>query len=132
MESGRRRVWIGGHISQLLLATRILVGIGEGGYGPAAPTLLADLFPLKTRGRALAVFCAAVPVGNALGYVLGGLVTEYWDWRWAFYVLTPPGCFSEFSASFKETRALRKHIPLCNGDGRARRITRRLSEPLPM
>jgi MFS family permease len=75
----------------VLLATRILVGIGEGGFGPAGPTVLSDLFPLETRGRVLAVFCAAVPVGNALGYVLGGLVTEYWGWRWAFYVVTPPG-----------------------------------------
>ena len=75
----------------LLLLTRIFVGIGQGGYGPAAPTVLSDLFPLETRGRVLAVFCAAIPVGNALGYILGGLVTEYWRWQWAFYVVTPPG-----------------------------------------
>ena len=75
----------------ILLATRILVGIGEGGYGPAAPTVLSDLFPLETRGRVLAIFYAAVPAGNALGYILGGLVTEYWGWRWAFYAVTPPG-----------------------------------------
>ena len=39
-----------------LLITRIFVGIGEGGYGPAAPTVLADLFSLQTRGRVMAVF----------------------------------------------------------------------------
>lgn len=75
----------------ILLVTRILVGIGESGFGPAAPTVLTDLFPLETRGRVLAVFCAAIPVGNALGYVIGGLVTEHWGWRWAFYAVTPPG-----------------------------------------
>jgi len=74
-----------------LLLTRIFVGIGEGGYGPAAPTILSDLYPLATRGRVLAVFCAAIPVGSALGYVLGGLVSSHWGWRTAFYVLTPPG-----------------------------------------
>ncbi|HXX42305.1 MAG TPA: MFS transporter, partial [Chthoniobacterales bacterium] len=35
----------------ILFATRICVGIGEGGYGPAAPTILADLYPIETRGR---------------------------------------------------------------------------------
>jgi len=75
----------------MLLATRIFVGIGEGGYGPAAPTILADLFPLGVRGRVMAAFCAAIPVGSALGYVLGGTINVYLGWRWAFYLVTPPG-----------------------------------------
>ena len=85
----------------ILLFTRVLVGIGEGGYGPAAPTILADLFPLSVRGRVLSVFCAAIPVGGALGYVLGGLINTHLGWRWAFYLVTPPGlllgllCFTQ-------------------------------------
>lgn len=74
-----------------LLLTRVFVGIGEGGYGPAAPTILADLFPLSTRGRVMALFCTAIPVGSALGYVLGGWINEHLGWRWAFYVVAPPG-----------------------------------------
>src|SRR5205809_5098333 len=58
----------------ILFATRICVGIGEGGYGPAAPAILSDLFPIETRGRVMAIFCAAIPVGSALGYVIGGLM----------------------------------------------------------
>jgi MFS transporter, Spinster family, sphingosine-1-phosphate transporter len=75
----------------ILFATRVLVGIGEGGYGPAAPTILADLFPIETRGRIMAIFCSAIPVGSALGYVIGGLVGAHMGWRWAFYLVTPPG-----------------------------------------
>jgi len=75
----------------ILFATRICVGIGEGGYGPAAPTILADLFPIETRGRKMAIFYAAIPVGSALGYVIGGLVGAHFGWRWAFYLVTPPG-----------------------------------------
>ncbi|PYL72023.1 MAG: MFS transporter [Verrucomicrobia bacterium] len=75
----------------ILFATRICVGIGEGGYGPAAPTILADLFPIETRGRVMAIFYAAIPVGSALGYVIGGLVGARFGWRWAFYLVTPPG-----------------------------------------
>ena len=75
----------------ILFATRLFVGIGEGAYGPAAPTILADLFPLQIRGRILAYFCAAIPVGSALGYVVGGLIGNHLGWRWAFYLVTPPG-----------------------------------------
>lgn len=75
----------------MLFGTRILVGIGEGGYGPAAPTVLADLFPIERRGKILAIFCAAIPVGSALGYVIGGAVAAHLGWRWAFYLVTPPG-----------------------------------------
>jgi MFS transporter, Spinster family, sphingosine-1-phosphate transporter len=75
----------------ILFATRILVGIGEGGYGPAAPTIIADVFPIQTRGRVMAIFYTAIPVGSALGYVIGGVVGAHMGWRWAFYLVTPPG-----------------------------------------
>src|SRR6266536_3936679 len=75
----------------ILFMTRIFVGIGEGGYGPAAPTILSDLFPIETRGRIMAIFCAAIPVGSALGYIIGGLIGAHLGWRWAFYLVTPPG-----------------------------------------
>src|SRR5262249_9058154 len=57
----------------MLLATRIFVGVGEAAYGPAAPTLIADYFPVEKRGRVLAWFYMAIPVGSALGYAWGGL-----------------------------------------------------------
>ncbi len=75
----------------ILFGTRILVGIGEGGYGPAAPTILADAFPVEKRGRIMAIFCSAIPVGSALGYVLGGQIGARYGWRWAFYLVVLPG-----------------------------------------
>ena len=74
-----------------LFITRIFVGIGEGGYGPAAPTILSDYFALQMRGRIMAIFCGAIPVGSALGYVLGGLINHQLGWRWAFYMVAIPG-----------------------------------------
>src|ERR1043166_8997943 len=84
----------------ILFATRIFVGIGEGGYGPAAPTIISDLFPIETRGRVMAIFCAAIPVGSALGYVIGGLVGAHMGWRWAFYLVAPPGLLLGFLCLF--------------------------------
>jgi predicted MFS family arabinose efflux permease len=76
----------------LLLLTRCFVGVGEAAYGPAAPTVISDLYPVKRRGSVLAWFYAAIPVGSALGYVVGGVVADSaLGWRWAFYLVVPPG-----------------------------------------
>ncbi|HEY8666861.1 MAG TPA: MFS transporter [Tepidisphaeraceae bacterium] len=75
----------------ILLFTRCFVGIGEAGYGPSAPTLISDFYPISRRGEVLAWFYAAIPVGSALGYILGGFVAKHWGWRMAFYVVVPPG-----------------------------------------
>lgn len=75
-----------------LFLTRCFVGIGEAAYGPAAPALISDLYPVKVRGQVMAWFYAAIPVGSALGYVLGGLMLRLsGDWPPAFYVVVVPG-----------------------------------------
>ncbi|MEQ1861237.1 MAG: MFS transporter [Chthoniobacteraceae bacterium] len=74
-----------------LLISRIFVGIGEAAYGPAAPTIIADMYPLEKRGRMLAYFYLAIPVGSALGYVFGGSVGGHFGWRWPFYLVVLPG-----------------------------------------
>jgi MFS family permease len=74
-----------------LLGARASVGIGEAAYGTIAPSLLADYFPETKRGRIMAIFFCAIPVGSALGYVVGGLVDEHWGWRAAFFVAGGPG-----------------------------------------
>jgi MFS family permease len=71
----------------LLLATRCFVGIGEAAYGPVAPAIISDLYPVKVRGSVLAWFYVAIPVGSALGYTLGGLA----GWPDSFYWVVPPG-----------------------------------------
>jgi MFS family permease len=89
----------------ILLLTRCFVGIGEAAYGPVAPAMISDLYPIETRGRVLAFFYVATPVGSALGYVLGGWIANSgigdWSarcfgawgesWRWAFFMVTVPG-----------------------------------------
>jgi MFS family permease len=75
----------------MLLVTRCLVGIGEAAYGPVAPAMLSDLYPVDHRGRVLAWFYMAIPVGSALGFVIGAQVAEIAGWRWAFLIVVLPG-----------------------------------------
>lgn len=78
----------------MLLATRALVGIGEASYATIAPTIIADLFPAEKRLRMLSIFYMAMPIGSALGYVLGSKVSalvysythESASWQWALRV----------------------------------------------
>ncbi|MBX3202595.1 MAG: MFS transporter [Labilithrix sp.] len=77
-------------IGSLLLA-RAVVGIGEASYATLAPTIIDDVTPPRRKGRALAVFYMATPVGAALGYLVGGFVESRWGWRAAFLVAGGPG-----------------------------------------
>ena len=75
-----------------LLIGRAAVGVGEASYGSVAPALLSDAFPAAQRGRALAFFSMAIPVGSALGYLLGGLLQRALGWRAAFFIVGAPVC----------------------------------------
>lgn len=74
-----------------LLAARALVGVGEAAYVAIAPALLSDCFPRAQRGRVLSVFNMAIPVGAALGYIVGGVMSQHYGWREAFFVAGAPG-----------------------------------------
>jgi MFS family permease len=75
----------------VLFLTRCFVGVGEAAYGPVAPTVISELYPIHKRGSVLAWFYAAIPVGSALGYVLGSTVKGWLGWEWAFFLVVPPG-----------------------------------------
>jgi MFS family permease len=94
---------------------RAFLGIGEASYGVVAPTLLAEFFDIKRRGRVMALFYLALPVGTAIGYGvggkmeelagvhaqsiqstaaslgLGGIARSFEGWRLAFWVVGIPG-----------------------------------------
>ena len=76
--------------SQMMIA-RSCVGIGEAAYGTISPALLSDYFPRSQRGRVFAIFYVAIPVGAAVGYLIGGLIEPALGWRAAFYVVGLPG-----------------------------------------
>jgi len=80
----------------LLLVARAVIGVGEASYAVVTPSLLSDCYPSDRRARVLGIFYAAIPVGTAVGYVLGGLVGEAFGWRAAFFVAGAPGALLAF------------------------------------
>lgn len=74
-----------------LLLFRVCVGFGEASFGTISPGWIADLFPAARRNNAISVFYLAIPVGSALGYILGGSIAAHWGWRAAFLVAGYPG-----------------------------------------
>jgi len=71
------------NFTQLFLA-RLGVGVGEAGGVAPAYSIVADYFPPQQRARALGVFSFGIPLGSALGLMLGGVIASQVNWRWAF------------------------------------------------
>lgn len=74
-----------------LLGARGLIGVGEGGFTTIAQPFLAEQYPKNKRATVLACFGLALPVGAALGYLLGGVIGAHWGWRMAFMAVGVPG-----------------------------------------
>jgi len=79
------------HDYNQLLFRHTIVGIGEASYATIAPTLVADLFSVERRGRMLSIFYLGLPVGSALGILLGGPLGEHFGWRVPFMLAGIPG-----------------------------------------
>jgi MFS transporter, Spinster family, sphingosine-1-phosphate transporter len=87
-----------GHVSVLssLIFFRVLVGFGEASFGTISPGWIADLFAPARRNTAISIFYLAIPVGSALGYMVGGVVAAHYGWRAAFLWAGYPGLLLAF------------------------------------
>ena len=79
------------HSMTELLSFRALQGIGGGGLMVGAQAVIADLVPPRERGRYAGFFGATFGAATVLGPLLGGVIVEYWSWRWIFFVNLPFG-----------------------------------------
>jgi MFS family permease len=73
-----------------LFFTRAVVGIGEASYGPTATAMVSDLFPKAHRGFVNGLFNAAIPLGGAIGVIVGGVVGKQFGWQAAFLLVGLP------------------------------------------
>lgn len=78
-------------VALMLCAVRACVGVGESAYSTITPSLIADYFPPHRRATALGVFQSAIPMGFALGFVVGGVLAHFFGWRAAFMLVSVPG-----------------------------------------
>jgi len=102
-----------------LLIRHTLVGVGEASFVILSPTFVADMFPEEKRGRVMGVFYLAIPVGTALGYLLGGYMGPRYGWRAPFYVGAVPGVLLAFLLWFVP------EPPLGQFDGAEHRVPER-------
>jgi predicted MFS family arabinose efflux permease/glycerophosphoryl diester phosphodiesterase len=80
------------------LSTRVFLGLGEASFSVVAPAWLSDFFEPERRGKAMAIFSSALPVGAAIGFILGGLLggPEMLGWRGTFMLVGGPGLILAF------------------------------------
>src|SRR5581483_6187988 len=81
---------------EVMLVARVLQGIGGGGLAPVEQAILVDTFPPDKRASAFALYTVAIVTAPAIGPVLGGWITDNFDWRWVFLINIPIGFLSMF------------------------------------
>ena len=95
----------------VFLIVRAIVGIGEATYAVVTPSLLADFYPIERRGRAMAFFYAAIPLGSAIGFALGGVLGQHLGWRKAFFLVGGPGALLAVALLFLRDPQRGAHDP---------------------
>lgn len=99
---------------------RSFIGIGEAGFTSVSPSLAAEGFNKNIHASILAILGLALPLGSALGYLLGGLIGQHYGWRMAFYALSIPGfllaawAFIYIKDKRKTTQEEKKQIKISN------------------
>ncbi|HET9316595.1 MAG TPA: DHA2 family efflux MFS transporter permease subunit, partial [Vicinamibacteria bacterium] len=83
----------------VLLLARVLQGIGGGPLMPLSQAIMWEIFPLRNRGTAMAVWGIGIMMAPIFGPTLGGWIADNWSWRWIFYINIPFGIFGFLAAS---------------------------------
>ena len=78
----------------IMLMARVLQGIGGGGLAPVEQAILVDTFAPAKRASAFALYTVAIVTAPAIGPVLGGWITDNYNWRWVFLINIPIGFLS--------------------------------------
>jgi MFS family permease len=79
------------HTFEMLFIRHLIVGVGEATFVTIAPAFISDMYPEHRRGRIMSIFASALPVGTAMGYIVGGHLGLAYGWRHAFLIASIPG-----------------------------------------
>src|SRR4051812_11789056 len=77
-----------------IVGARLLQGVFGAALVPLSQAVLLDINPREKVGQAMAIWGAGIMVGPILGPMLGGWLTENFDWRWVFFINVPVGAFA--------------------------------------
>src|SRR5438876_9537941 len=83
----------------IMLSSRVLQGLAGGGLAPVSQAILVDTFPAAKRASAFALYTIVIVTAPAIGPVLGGWITDNYNWRWIFFINIPIGFLSFFLSS---------------------------------
>jgi DHA2 family multidrug resistance protein len=83
----------------IMLSSRVLQGLAGGGLAPVSQAILVDTFPPAKRASAFALYTIVIVTAPAIGPVLGGWITDNYNWRWIFFINIPIGFLSFFLSS---------------------------------
>jgi MFS family permease len=81
---------ITGNYVQLFMA-RLLIGAGEAGYAPGGNAMISGLYPIEKRSKMIGIWNASIPLGTAIGVLLGGIIATRLGWKHAFGLVAFPG-----------------------------------------
>jgi len=81
---------ITGNYVQLFMA-RLLIGVGEAGYAPGGSAMISGLYPMEKRSKMMGIWNASIPLGTAIGVLLGGMIAAKYGWKHAFGIVAFPG-----------------------------------------
>jgi len=79
-----------GNYVQLFMA-RLLIGVGEAGYAPGGSAMISGLYPIDKRARMMGIWNASIPLGSAIGVLMGGIIAAKLGWKHAFGIVAIPG-----------------------------------------
>ena len=115
---GRRRIFLSGVIlfaiasllgglsqnPEMLIALRTIQGLGGALLAPSALSLVLNIFKEgQERNRAIGIWSMVAGGGGAVGLLLGGILTQYANWRWIFFINVP--------IAFGVVWAARRYVP---------------------
>src|SRR5215831_5927072 len=109
---GRRRMFVVGLViftgaslacglstgASILIAARIIQGLGAALMNPATLSIITVTFPPRQRGTAIGIWAGVSALALAIGPLVGGIISERVNWNWIFFINVPVGILAVVAA----------------------------------